>query len=121
MRNIMTADQIIEVIDTMQNNDFDWVENNRERNVLGNEILSSVDLLRMMGMLKAIYLHRDTESQNGRKIKISDENILKKAEKLLFDEFSLVFDLTPEDIRPIILGEKIPKKKNLIPPDPPLR
>ena len=50
-------------------------------------------------MIYALYRHKETQTQAGRKVHLADDNFLRDTEKLLASEISVTMDLTPEEAR----------------------
>ena len=50
-----------------------------------------------------MYFKQQELTAAGKKLHAADERIMKEAEKLLYDEFSVVFDIRPEEVLPLIM------------------
>lgn len=54
-------------------------------------------------MIHALHRHKDTQQALGRKFHLCDDNFLHDAEKLLSSEFSVVLDISPDQVGAYIL------------------
>ena len=58
----------------------------------------------LIGMIKAIHFEKKGREEQGKKIHISDEKFLKEAEKILYDEFQYVLNLSEKDVMSYIFS-----------------
>lgn len=105
MRQIMSADEIYQMIRNMPQEPSRWIENKNERNEKYREILSSGDRQALVQMIKALYLHRQQQKAVGKKMHLTDEKFFKEAEKMLYDEFAVVLNIRPDQVLPFIMGQ----------------
>ena len=56
-------------------------------------------------MAKAIYRKRAENAEMGKKLYLADEGAFKRAEKMLYDELSLVLEIPSEDVSSFIERE----------------
>ena len=49
-------------------------------------------------MIKALYIHKQQQKQRGRKLHLADEKFLRDAEKMLYDEFAYVLEISPNEV-----------------------
>ena len=75
---------------------IDWVEENRARSEMYKGILASGDRARILSMIQTVYMTGIRRENEGKRNFIADENIMKRAEKNIAIEFSLVLGI-PED------------------------
>ena len=82
-----------------------WIENEDERKARCAAAMADNDRETILALIKAIRVHRDRQSDIGKKLHVGDERFLKDAEKLLREEASFVLD---EDIDSVLsfLDEK---------------
>lgn len=98
MRNVLTADEINELITNLPEQDDIWVENEAHRKEEYKEIIASGDRLMMLKLIRTLHNHRLNCQQNGRKMHQSDERLFKEAERLIYDEFALVLGIDKKDV-----------------------
>lgn len=102
MRRVLSAEEIYRIIHSMPREETLWVENEPERRVRYQTILTGGDRRELVGMIKALYLHKQDQLAKRKHLHASDEIFLRDAEKLLYDEFALVLDIEPEQVLPFI-------------------
>ena len=89
VRNVLTADEVKEISSL----EDIWVENDAERRLKFNEIISSGDRKVCLVLLRTLH-HRQAElSTKGKRLHIADERALKEAQRLIHDEFSIALDM----------------------------
>lgn len=98
MKPLLTAEEINELIENMQDDDTQWILNDNERAGIFKDAIKGGDREKLVKMVRVLYLHRKTQLEKGRKLHASDEHYLKDAEKLLFDEFALVLGIDPDEV-----------------------
>ena len=105
MRRVLSAEEIHGLIQAMPDEDSLWIENENDRKEAYREILSAGDRMKLVRLIKALYLHQEKLQGIGRRLHMSDERFLKDAERLLYDEFALVLNIKPEQVLPFILEQ----------------
>ena len=73
-----------------------WVREENLRKQTYRELLGSGDRVRLMQMVRALYLHKDAQASAGKKIHMCDENFLRDAEKQLISEVCVVLNMEPD-------------------------
>lgn len=66
-------------------------------------ILSSNDHEKLISLIKTIRLERDIRRQNNKKLNINDEQTLRKAELLLYNEIAFVYGVEPDEAKNLII------------------
>ncbi len=103
MRRILSKDEILDIIESMPDNEIIWIENDNERKEKYKEIISGGDRTKIVKLIKTLYLHQQNQKQIGKKLHISDERLLKEAEKVLYDEFAFVLNINRDDVLSYII------------------
>ena len=49
-------------------------------------------------MIRELYIHKQKQLKNGKKMHLSDEQLMKEAERLLYSEFSLVLNIRADEV-----------------------
>lgn len=49
-------------------------------------------------MIRELYIHKQEQLKNGKKMHLSDEQLMKEAERLLYSEFSLVLNIRADEV-----------------------
>lgn len=106
MRRVLSAEEIRTLIhDIPSESCGEWIADENARRTQFKAILQSGDRRELIRLIKTIYLHGQAQKQNGRKLHHSDEAMMKDAEKLLYNEFSYVLSIKPEEVLPLIMEE----------------
>ena len=107
MRPLLTRDEIFALIHTVDDLPLtEWVRDNRVRSERFKVILESGDRAAILSMMDTIREMGKLRLVEGKKNYLSDENILKKAEKLIYSEFSIVLGIPEAEIADFINKEK---------------
>jgi CarD family transcriptional regulator len=105
MRRLLSTDEIHGFIGGMPGEDSIWIEDKRKRKEFYKEILSNGDRVLLVRLIKAVFLHRQKLNAMGRKLYVSDEQFMRDAEKMLYDEFAYVLGMKREDVLSFILAQ----------------
>ncbi|MBQ8768248.1 MAG: CarD family transcriptional regulator [Oscillospiraceae bacterium] len=97
MRRLLTRDEIHSLIDSMPQEDAQWISNENERKERYRSILAQGDHLELIKMIKAIYAHKKEREAEGKRLHMSDERFFKDAEQILYNEFQYVLELGGKD------------------------
>ena len=76
-----------------------WIRDENQRKQYYRELITSGDPGKLLQMIHALYRHKETQTQAGRKVHLADDNFLRDAEKLLSSEISVIMNLPPEEAR----------------------
>ena len=107
MKPLLTKEEILDVIRTAKNSPpIEWVEDNRARSEKYKKILASADRVQMLSMIDSVYKTGIRREEEGKKNYIADENTMKRAEKLINSEFSLVLGIPESDVPEFIKNVK---------------
>lgn len=110
MQKLLSYEEIKQLINE-ENNEIEWVNDNKIRNKHFKEIIASYDRRKIFMLTKLIYNAKIGKIDNVKKLYASDEEILKKLVRILHSELSYVVSLEESDILPFINGEvDFPKK-----------
>ncbi len=84
---------------------LEWIAENRARQEHFKKVLESGDRIQMIAMIHAINEHGRLRLAEGKKNFLSDENARLKAERLLYSEISVVFDIPEDQVAAFVQGE----------------
>lgn len=98
IRHALSIDEINSVIDALGENEPLKTENDNQRRILFKEILAAGKPDDMAGMLKTVHVLKKTVYSSGKKMKISDERIIKETERSVFGEFAFSLGIKPDEI-----------------------
>ena len=110
MRPVLSADEVYSLINEMPNEDLIWIENDDERKTQFKAIISESVPEKLVQLIKMVYVHQRELENMGKKLHIADERAFKEAERILYDEFSLVLDVKSDSIPSFIqttIGETV--------------
>lgn len=105
MREVLTYDQIMDIIHSLPKDDMEWIEDNKEREARYDEIFASGNRRDLLLLVKSLYKHKLQRKAEGKKLWTIDENAMKHAEKLVYEEFATVLNIEPEEVVPFIEEE----------------
>ncbi len=106
MRRVLSAQEIRNIIRAVAKEECEeWIVDENARRAQFKAVLQSGDRRGLIRMIKTIWLHGKTQKENGRKLHHSDEQMMKDAEKLLYDEFAYVLGIKPDEVLGFIMKE----------------
>ena len=96
LKPLLTKEEIVETIRLAKTTQpIAWVEENRARSEMYKRILDRVQMLAMIRLVYETGIRRETE---GKKNFIADENVMRRAQKNIATEFSLVLGIPESEI-----------------------
>lgn len=102
MRRIITKDEALSLIATMPKIESVWIDDNRQRNETFRSALKSGDSVELLKVVKAVYREKKIKAAVGKKVRKTDEDVMKIAEKQLHEEFALALNIAPDEVVPYI-------------------
>ena len=102
MRELLTRDEVLELIDSIPECESVWVENDKERMAAFSSIVSRCDHHEMLCLIRTLRNKHAEKLRTGKKFHSADERIFKEAERILFGEFGYVLNLKPSEVGPFI-------------------
>lgn len=97
MRRLLTVSEINNLIDAMPSEAVVWIDNVNERKECYKNLIASGDHAALIQMIKAIYTHKKQREAAGKRLHTMDENFFKDAERILYNEFQYVLQLSGKD------------------------
>ncbi len=102
MKNILTQEQANELISIApQIGILKYSDENHKREQY-KSILASGNREELISLIKTIHAEKESRRESNKKLNISDEQTLRKAELLLYNELAFIFDAEPQEIEGII-------------------
>ena len=112
MRPLLTREEIYGLLASVDElPGTEWSRDNRVRAERFKGIIESGDRARIIAMISDIYVAGKKRQSEGKKNYISDENVMRRAEKLLHSEFSIVLGIPEESVSQFIASEIEKNKK----------
>ncbi len=103
MRPLSTRDEIHDVISSIHREEVPaWIDDNHRRTLHFQEVLGSGDPLALMRLTRAIRTRRETLAAHGKRNLMADENVNKRAEKMLFGEIAEVVGIRVDEVEAYI-------------------
>ncbi len=104
MRPVLTkaeAEQLIDLIPTMKSQDFDHTSLPELKQHYASA-LKSQDCEHLMELIMSIYAKKQRRIQNNQKVGSIDEDAMRRAEELLYNELSIVLDMPSTEVQKYI-------------------
>lgn len=99
MRPLLTREEIDEIIRSAKSAPgAEWIKDNRTRAEKFKKIILSGNRAELITMIHSIYIEGVKRTEAGKKNYLSDENAMRKAEKLLYSEISVVCGIPEQDV-----------------------
>lgn len=106
MQRLLSADELCSLCDELRGERMEWITDSRARNGVLREILAAGDRRELIVLVNTIVERIERSAEIGRKITAGDENTLKRAKRMLLDEFSATTDLeSEEELMGLLRGE----------------
>lgn len=105
MKEILSSEEIIELIRNMPENQNFWIEDDKERAAAYKETLEKGNREDVIRIIKTLYEHKCEVEAKGKKLHSMDDILFQRAEKMIYDEFALVLDIKREEVTPFILRQ----------------
>lgn len=104
MRKVISREDADSLIDKMNDRETVWIEDEKERNEQYKIMLKSGECEELITLVKSIYDNKKYKKTMGERSRKSDEEIMKTAEKLLHQEFSVALNIEVDDVKQYILN-----------------
>ena len=104
IRKLLSADEINRIIDEMPDTEAIWCNDNHKRKEIFSSIIKSDDYRQIIGMIKSIHEQKIQRISDGKKLASADEMLMKKAEELMYQEFSTVLDIGIDEVENYIIN-----------------
>lgn len=102
VRLAMKKDEVWKLIKEIKAVEEAFVENEKERERIYRDAITSCNPRRLIGIMKTLYIRRQERLQSGKKSTAMDDRYFKLAEKLLYSEMALVLGVPKEEVEQII-------------------
>lgn len=97
LRKVLTKQELDRLLQSELEEDI-WIEDENRRKQAYRELIVSGDRASLIAMVRALHKHREAQALVGKKLHLCDENFLRDAERILGGEFSLVLDISPDEV-----------------------
>jgi CarD family transcriptional regulator len=104
IRKIITKEQALNIIAAMPDQDTLWITNDRERNERFKAAIKTADNIKLIKIIKSIYMMKQERTSAGKKLLKSDEDIMHIAERNLYEELAAALEIEPDQVLPFIMN-----------------
>ena len=98
MRKIIKRDEVISLIESLPEQETKWISDDRKRSEIFRATLKKGETEGWVKLIKTIYTEKQEKSAIGKKLMKIDEEIMKTAEKNLYEEFAAALNISPEEV-----------------------
>jgi CarD family transcriptional regulator len=98
MRPVMNKEDVLSLIASIPAREPVWIEDDRERNQKFKAALKTGKSQEWVKLIKSIHLKKKERNRLGKKLAKTDEDIMKAAEKNLYEEFALALNISPDEV-----------------------
>ena len=106
MRHLLSADQINDLVEKLRDQRLKWIDETRARSNYFRDVLSAGDPKELIVLVNTVNERVAAALERGRKPSSTDINALRRAERILFDQFSTTTELgSVQDIIPLLRGD----------------
>lgn len=98
IRPLWTAEEMLALLNKVPELSMKWNEDMRARTAIFRDLIAEGDREHLAAMIKLLYEKQQKLRKAGKKLYAADENMLKKAEGLLFEEAAYVMEMNEADI-----------------------
>lgn len=104
MRQVLSKEAIYKLIKAMPDNETIWIEDKNVRKQKYNNIIVNGNHEQLVKLIKILYLQREKQLKLGKNFHVQDQQFLDACEKILYDEFSTVLNIEPDQVVPFIIN-----------------
>ena len=103
VRRILSKEEIEQLVSAENQTEEQWIQDSKLRREWCGKILRSGDASQLIAMVKCIHNH-ERQLPEGKSLPMSDLELVRSAERQLYDEFHYVLHMEKEDLLPFIYG-----------------
>ena len=107
MLPLLSADEICKMVEELREERMEWRVESRARNHALRDAINSGDRRLLIILINTVTEKRGELATMGKKLTGGDEGMLKRAKKMLLDEFSYTTDIADEDTLMMVLEGKM--------------
>ena len=98
MRPILSSDEVDALVEQIDSAEPIWDDDMNQRKLLFDEMIRSGSCISLIRIIKSLLLQRSRRQADGKTLHVSDENYLREAQRLLYDEIAAVLGKTPKEV-----------------------
>lgn len=105
VKRILSKEEICALLQALPAEAPAWIEDNVARREAFHAIVQRGDRSELIQLVRTVYRHQKELSTAGKRLHLADERIMKEAERLLHEEFSVALEIAPDEVVPFIAGQ----------------
>ena len=98
LRKVMTMQDVNSLIDSMPDSKPTWIDNEKARRETYKKILATGDPAAVISMVQALFVYKKQREAEGKRLHMADEQFLKDAEQLLYNEWQYVLNMSKDEL-----------------------
>ena len=98
MRKILSKEEITLLISDINNGEVLFIEDDKKRNEQFKSMLKTGKCEELLTIIRSLYLDRKNKQAIGKKLSKGDDEIIQIAEKLLREEFSIILEISQQEV-----------------------
>lgn len=102
LRELPSAEKILGLLKS--GSSLEWIEDSKTRSDMFEKILSEGNRKNILEMIKCIEEKKAELEKQSKRLRISDETVLKNAEKIISEEFSFILGIPKENVGEYIIN-----------------
>lgn len=102
MRQILSKEEAMKLIDDIPQIEPLWVNDEKKREELYSQKMKTCSFVEWIKIIKTLYLRRKSRIEGGKKLASVDERYLKLAEDNLYGELAIALEMKKEEVEPFI-------------------
>ncbi len=104
MRAIMPLEEAKKIVNAIINRNVNLITDRRQREKTYTQILKDGNPSEIVEIINALILEENEKTKAGKNVSVADKRYLEKAEKLLYSELSVCFNIEMDKVKEKILG-----------------
>lgn len=108
---VLMPEEILAMVSDYEDAEEVHIKEDKQRQERYKQLVVTGDRRKLARIVKILFKLREEMNAAGKKLRMADERILKEAERLLYDEISLSFQLERGQVIPFLFGEIKPEPK----------
>jgi CarD family transcriptional regulator len=104
MRKTITKNDVLSLISTISETETAWINDDKQRSANFKAALKTGKSEDFIKIIKTLHMEKKEKSAASKKLRKMDEDIMKFAEKQLYEEFSIALNISPDEVLPFILN-----------------
>ena len=104
MHPVLGREELLGILSAFSGEPREWIDSEATRKRLYLEVLESGDRSALLAVLQTLRSRRDRLNRLGKRLRLSDERLLRDAERVLYDEISFVLEIPRKEAEAYLLG-----------------